>query len=263
MYLLYRLSSNSELRGCVPEIAVFLSTVSLISTCPFGIFFLGIYVLPIFLLFTPWLLAILYMQGTLLSFPLFITGGSFYTLGAVHIQFFAVEVFSKPSFFLFDISVFSFFLLTNTLGALLGYLIGRKCKIRFRDGWRIPCGLAGIACIGIALVLASVPALYEIAGIGTLLLGLGVSLLDIALLSWLIDAEFLSLLRHARIATFLVIGGLILFLTGSQISQVPMTIGGQALIAIGVAMYIIKLVLASARPYMRSRNANSQSNTRI
>ena len=157
MYLLYRLSRSAKLESYMPEIAVFVIAVSLISAVPL---LLGYYV---FLLLFPLIFFLRPLGGclyyiflgsfTFLSFPfyawhyeVFDSSGS---MGERHlaIRFLTTDIASSDGGIGF-IAPFSFFLLVNSLGAHLGYWVGKKYEIQFGDGWKVLCGFAGVVCIG-------------------------------------------------------------------------------------------------------------------
>lgn len=258
MYLLYRLARSAKLESYMPEIAVFVIAVSLISAVPFLEYYVFLLSPLIFLLFPlgwflfplGWCLFYIVLgSSTFLSFPfyawhyeVFDSSGS---MGEWHfaIRFLTTDIASSPDGGIGFVAPFSFFLLVNILGAHLGYLVGKKYEIRFGDGWKVLCGFAGVVCIGLSFIVSH--ALYERVGIP--LFGLGFVLFETIFLSWLIEREFLSWPARARVATLMFLGGIILFLTGRQINNALNIVGGQMLILFGAIVYIVKVVVAYVR----------------
>jgi hypothetical protein len=208
MYLLYRLARSAKLESYMPEIAVFVIAVSLISAVPF--------LVPLFFLLLPlgWCLFYIFLGSFMfLSFPfyagyyeVFDSSGS---MGEWHfaIRFLTTNITSSPDGGIGFVVPFAFFLLVNILGAHLGYWLGKKYEIQFGDGWKVLCGFAGVVCIGVSFIVSH--ALYE--RVGITIFGLGFVLFETIFLSWLIEKEFLSWPARARVATLTVLGGIILF----------------------------------------------------
>ena len=243
MYLLYRLARSAKLESYMPEIAVFVIAVSLISAVPFVWMaaFLGI---SFFLLF-PLIYFFLFSSFPFYALQYEVFDSSWSMGGEWHfaIRFLTTDIVSSPDLGIVFIVPFSFFLLVNILGAHLGYWVGKKYEIQFGDGWKVLCGFAGVVCIGVSFIVPN--ALYELFGIT--LSGLGFVLFETIFLSWLIEREFLSWLTRARVATLMFLGGIILFLIGCQNNNALMIVGGQILILFGAIVYIVKVVVAYVR----------------
>lgn len=247
----------------MPEIAVFVIAVSLISAVPFlEIFFFLLFPLIFFLpLLGLWLCYILRVSFAFLSFPFYAwhyeVFDSYGSMGEWHfaIRFLTTDIVSSPDWGIEFIAPFSFFLLVNILGAHLGYWVGKKYEIQFGDGWKVLCGFAGVVCIGVSFIVSH--ALYE--RVGITLFGLGFVLFETIFLSWLIEREFLSWLTRARVATLMFLGGIILFLTGRQINHALMIVGGQMLILFGAIVYIVKVVVAYVRTTERDARAEKEA----
>lgn len=261
MYLLYRLARGAKLESYMPEIAVFVIAVSLISAVPLLLgycVFLLLFPLIFFLLPLGGCLYYIFLGSfTFLSFPfyawhyeVFDSSGS---MGEWHlaIRFLTTDIASSPDGGIGFIAPFSFFLLVNILGAHLGYWVGKKYEIQFGDGWKVLCGFAGVVCIGVSFIVPH--ALYE--RVGVVLSGLGFVLFETIFLSWLIEREFLSWLTRARVATLMFLGGIILYLTPYQKNHALNIVGGQILILFGAIVYVVKVVVAYVRTTERDARA--------
>jgi hypothetical protein len=125
MYLLYRLARTAKLRSYMPMVAGFILVVSLLPA-----------ILPVTLVIqVTW-------PVTFLSFPFFASMG--YTrifendlprhIWYYKLQFLVLDItssnFSPSSALTECIRHFPFFLVVNILGALLGYWIGKKRRVR-------------------------------------------------------------------------------------------------------------------------------------
>jgi len=252
LYLSYRFSRSTRLRSNIPEIAVFILTGSLLSAVPFGIPLLIALAYPLpFLLLYP---IFRYILGVFmfLSFPFYSWYYEVFDYDSEvwhtyrSLRFLTIDLTSTPNWDEF-IMAFSLFLLINFFGAFLGYSIGKRREIKFSDRWKVPCGFAGVLCVGFSLALVST--LYE--RVGSALFGLGNILLETIFLSWLIDREFLSFLARARVATFMVLGGIILLLIGRQVNHVLLIVAAEMIALFGVIIYLVKLTVASGRVYSR------------
>ena len=146
-----------------------------------------------------------------------------------------------------SIIAFQFFLLVNILGALLGYLIGKKHRFS-GDGWIILWGFAGIVCLGVSLILVRPPKRA-----GMVLLGSGIISLETIIFSWLIEYY-----ARARVASLMIQGGIILLLVGQLINQIPTITGGKMLILFGAIIYFVKLTVASMRTREREKEAENK-----
>lgn len=258
-YLLYRYARSARPRSYVLDITTFVLAVSLVSAfsfglLPFGSFFFLPYppFFPIFLIF--FLASILALSFMFLSFPFFLwhyeVFDQYGSTGQQYraIRFLTIDITSAPDTYEF-ITTFSLFLFINILGAFLGHWIGKKHRVECGDGWKILCAFAGVVCVGASFIIGR--ALHERAGVA--ILGLGIILLETIFLSWLIENDFLSWLARARVATFMVLGGITVFLAGRQINHVLLILGGQMLVLFGVVIYFVKLTIAHVRARNRER----------
>lgn len=255
MYLLYRYARSAKPRSYMLETTIFILAISFFSMAPEA---MG-YIIPF-----PFSVLLLYICIPL-SFPFYswryelfnYDVGEWQTYRSI--RFLTTDITSTPSwkygiheFFFF----FSFFLLVNVLGALLGYQISKKHRIQFGDEWKVLGGFAGVVCIVVSFILAS--ALYERAAIA--LFWFGIFLLEMILLSLLIEPleptqEFLLWLTRARVATSMILGGIILLLVGQLTNHTLITIGGKMLILFGAIIYFVKLTVA----YMRTREREEEA----
>jgi len=97
------------------------------------------------------------------------------TVTAYRAYFFTIEISTFDALEYFVIA-FSLSLFINILGALFGYLVGKKLKIQFfhHKRWNTLWGLVGIVCIILG------------AGISFYLIGFGILLLETIILSRLL-----------------------------------------------------------------------------
>ncbi len=157
---------------------------------------------------------------------------------------------------------FSVFLLANFLGGTLGYVIGRKRELTVgsEERWAI----VGVASIVIGFVLLSESAFplsgartqwMQIAGIlSASFLTLGTIVLGVLAFSVLIDY-----VKHARLATLMVMAGLVLFFTGHAVDHVLMTILGQTLVVFGGIIYFLKIIIAYTRAHPPPASPQAQA----
>ena len=102
------------------------------------------------------------------------------------IRFFTVDITSSPSMVglinMQSISIFSFFLLVNILGALLGYWIGKRRRIpHFSSMWSTVFGLVSVGLGSVLIIIGAGHFIGE--NIGMTLFGFGILLLETIILS--------------------------------------------------------------------------------
>jgi hypothetical protein len=261
MYLFYRYARSGKPRSYILEIMLFIIMISLFSTL-FPVSFMVLF-FPVILFAFPYLF--LYF----LSFPSF----PFYFwydelpapawlsprirelypwLYSRAIRFLTINVALTPDWELSGdqiithsvwdnhsnalVIAFSFFLLVNILGGLVGYFIGKKYRISdFSGNWLI----IGVPCIIVSFIVAI---FLESAGLA--LLGLGIAFLEMGFLSWIMEYT-----QRARVATLMIIGGVVLLLIGYPISHVGIIAFGETLVFFGIIIYAAKLAIAYARTH--------------
>lgn len=205
MYLSYRLARNAKLRSYLPKITVSILAVSFISTFPqLGFFFLIVGFFFFKYLSFPFY-SVYYDTFDALGFRRIHHGIRFLTLNVTSIPYSweatgppILEIgrnkFNTPAHafgwedYIHEFSiVFMFFLLVNFLGALFGYWISKKQRIRFFSSmwWRVLWGFFGLACLG----LFTMPSILQVMDerTETALLGFGIILLETIIVPWLME----------------------------------------------------------------------------
>jgi len=231
MYLLYRYARSAKPRSYMLDITLFIIAVSLFST----VFLVSFFGVPV----------------SFVSFPFYFWYGELPAPGWLSqqvrelypwlyyrgIRFLTVDVTLDPNWEVKGDQVilhynvwdnynnalvigFSVFLLVNILGALVGYGVGKRYRIQLLsdDFW---IGI-GMVCVGVSFVLPRALLAYYLP-----LFGLGIILLGTVFFSWLIHYY-----TRARVATLMILTGIILLLMGNPINAIEMIVGGRMLICL-------------------------------
>lgn len=246
-YLLYRYARSAKSRSYMVDITVFLLAVSLISTV-FPVSQFGFFTFPFSFFSWP-------AYSWDLEFPVREPFEPYDIYWVTHrgISFLTIDLMSTPSWEYHDgsrirhdlwsleqnIIISSFFLFVNFLGALVGYCVGKKHRSS-DEGWIVLWGFAGVVCVGASFIIMGV-----LERVGIVLFGFGIILLETILFSQLIE-----IFVRARVATQMVLGGIILVSADQLFDHMLMTTVGKMLVLFGAIIYFVKLTIT----YVRARN---------
>lgn len=265
MYLLYRFARSEASRSYVFDIGLFFVLVSLVC---------AIFPVTEFVFFWPF---------SLLSFPFYFWVGELRAPVAVRevlpwvnwlpyhsVRFLSFDLNLTPDWELSGNGVstysafqnygnalvvaFSVLLLVNVLGGVVGYVVGKKCRVSglSEERWLA----VGIVSVVLSYFLGIVAAqVSDAAGlfVAVMFSGFGAVVLEIVALSFLVDY-----VKHARVGTLMVLSGLVLRLSGEYMGQVLMITVGSTLVVFGGVVYFFKLVIRRERQH-ESQLARSEA----
>lgn len=259
MYLLYRYAKSGKSWSYLVEVGLFVVMVSLVST---------LFPVTQFVLFT--------LPMSFLSFPFYFWFGELrappelrYTypwLPYHSVRFLSVDLNLTPDWrlsgggivtgpeFYSDAFVATFLalFLVNVLGGVFGYFVGRRYEfpVLGEERWVV----IGVASVVLAFASGVVVNAVFPSGVNWFVVepvlmsvfGFGVIVVEAVLLSFLV-----GLAEQARIASLMVLTGLILVLAGGWFSQLVMVSGGWVLLIFGVIIYFAKATV----DYLRARES--------
>lgn len=258
MYLLYRFARSGESWTYVFDVGLFVVLISLLSALvPVSEFF--IFSFPV----------------SFLSFPFYFWTGDLAAPAALRnsypwlpyhsLRFLTVDLNLTPDYafsgggidtgpqFYTGAVVFAFWvlLLVNVLGGVVGYVVGRRFSFpAWSEGRCLVVGFVSVVvAIVSAMILANVfPTVYlPVAGVVLVVVfGFGAILIGMVLLSFLI-----GLAERGRVASLMVLGGLVLVLAGGWFGQVVAVTAGWTFLVLGLVVYLANGVVG----YVRVRDA--------
>lgn len=262
MYLLYRFARSGKSWTYVFDIGLFVVLISFVSA-----------LIPVteFVIFS--------FPVSFLSFPFYFWSGelaapealrgSYPWLPCHSVRFLTANLNLTPDWALngsgiatgpqFYSSAFGFaflvLLLANMLGGVLGYFVGRRYAL---PAW----GEVRLLLVGVAsVVLAFVGAIFVVNAFPSVSLsivepvfdsvfGFGTVVVDIVFLWFLI-----GLAERSRVASLMVLGGLVLVLAGGEAGLVLVVTGGWTLVVLGGLVYFGKETI----DYVRIREAEARA----
>lgn len=247
LYLLYRYARSGRSKSYLFDIGLFVVLISLVST------------------FYPLTShAFLTLPLSFVSFPFYFWRGGLAWLEFHSVRFLTVDYVLLPHYELVDGQIqyfgahenygsalavgFLVFLLANSLGGVLGYLIGSRYKARVLNEklW---------TAVGFVFILLWFVGVLAERFFGVVIgerglmafFGFGVVVFAALIVSFLVQ-----FVRQGRVPALMVLSGLIIFLTGQNISQAKlvqyeMVVGGQMLVVSGVLAYLLKAAIEYSR----------------
>jgi len=255
MYLMYRFARSGRSWSYLFDVGLFVVLISLIST---------VFPVTMFVLFT--------FPVSFLSFPFYFWVGELQAPAALRdtypwlyyrsVRFLTVDLNLTPDWQLSGaqlvshgelyynnafVVAFSMLLLANVLGGVIGYLVGRRYQLRVwsEERWVVVGVVSAVLAFVSGIVVGTLFPWVNwslVEPVLTVVLGFGVIVVGAVMLSFLVDY-----VKKARVATLMVLSGLIFFLTGQYFSQLLMTIVGSALVVFGGIIYFVKLVISHVR----------------
>jgi hypothetical protein len=258
MYLLYRFARSGESWTYVFDVGLFVVLISLLSALvPVSEFFF--FSFPVSFLSFPF-----YFWTGDLAAPAALRG-SFPWLPYHSIRFLTFDLNLTPDYAVIGGGIttdsqfygsgvaFAFWVLflVNVLGGVVGYVVGRRFSFPAWSEGR--CLIVGIVSVVVSFVGAVVlgeffSSFYSpvVGVVFFVVFGFGAILVDLVVLWFL-----LGLAERGRVASLMVLGGLVLILAGGWFGQVVAVMAGWAFLALGLVVYLANGVVG----YVRVRDA--------